>query len=293
VFSLDANNGLLACDLITLPGTVNLLPLDPTTFHEFWITIQGSQGVPGSGTHTVSVYTDGSVTPAVFHVTAGTGSDLSSTSPASTNFTTSLATNYLSLGCPSSLAIGALDVDYFGYKPGVFVPIAANTAPVLSPIANRVIHAGTTLTITNQAYDPDATNGPLGFSLDVAPAGASIGPGTGVFTWSPTASQAPSTNMVTIRVTDSGTPPLSDAKSFQVIVVAQPKAGAVSFQGGILKISWNSVSGQRYRVQFKNNLNEPGWQDLPGDVVASSALASKNDFPGPTSQRFYRVLIVP
>ena len=54
-------------------GALNLLPLDPTQFHEFWITIQDNAADPG--THRVSIYLDGGKTPTMFNVTAGSGSD--------------------------------------------------------------------------------------------------------------------------------------------------------------------------------------------------------------------------
>jgi len=50
-----------------------------------------------------------------------------------------------------------------------------------------------------------------------APAGARITP-AGRFTWTPQRNQAPGTNVVTVRVTDDGTPALSDTKSFTIVV---------------------------------------------------------------------------
>ena len=54
------------------PGTRNLFTLiDPTKWHEFWITIAAG----GTGTHVVNIYADGSLIPTSFDVTAGSGSD--------------------------------------------------------------------------------------------------------------------------------------------------------------------------------------------------------------------------
>jgi len=55
------------------PGSINLLPLDPALFHEFWITIRDNGTDPG--THTVTIYTDGTQIGTPFNVTAGSGSD--------------------------------------------------------------------------------------------------------------------------------------------------------------------------------------------------------------------------
>src|SRR5206468_1395562 len=56
------------------------------------------------------------------------------------------------------------------------------------------------------------------FSLVSGPAGVSVNPATGVLTWSPTEAQGPSTNVITVKVTDNGVPALSDSKSFTVVV---------------------------------------------------------------------------
>src|SRR5213078_2293021 len=94
-----------------------------------------------------------------------------------------------------------------------------NAAPVLTPLTNQTVTAGIQVTITNTAVDPDFPTNVLSFTLDPgAPGGASINPTSGVFTWTPSAAQAPSTNLITVRVTDDGSPALSDAKSFTLVV---------------------------------------------------------------------------
>src|SRR5438128_11110530 len=39
-----------------------------------------------------------------------------------------------------------------------------------------------------------------------------------MLTWTPTEAQGPSTNLITVKVTDNGAPQLSDTKSFTVVV---------------------------------------------------------------------------
>lgn len=89
------------------PGVVNILDLDPTAWHEYWITIAG--GTSGGGTHVVSVYTDGSLVPTVFSVTAGDQDDY--------------ADSYLGMGVGATPQSGAIDVDFLSYVPGVMAPI--------------------------------------------------------------------------------------------------------------------------------------------------------------------------
>jgi hypothetical protein len=98
------------------------------------------------------------------------------------------------------------------------LPSTTNTAPTLAPIPNQSIYANTMLTLTASATDTDQPPQLLTFSLDSgAPAGASITSG-GVFTWTPTAAQAPGTYPTSVIVTDSGVPPMSATNSFNVVV---------------------------------------------------------------------------
>ncbi|MBM3880720.1 MAG: tandem-95 repeat protein, partial [Verrucomicrobia bacterium] len=95
-----------------------------------------------------------------------------------------------------------------------------NTAPVLTPIANQRAFEGRLLTFTAAATDADTPPNTLTFSLDPgAPAGAQI-TGVGVFTWTPTSSQAPGSYTVTVRVTDNGVPAASDEQTVSIAVMA-------------------------------------------------------------------------
>ena len=95
---------------------------------------------------------------------------------------------------------------------------AGNHAPELSPISNQSVNEGNQLTVAASATDADADD-KLSFSLGVgAPAGASIDAESGIFTWTPSEAQGPGSHLVTIRVTDDGSPPLSVSKTFTVTV---------------------------------------------------------------------------
>jgi len=89
-----------------------------------------------------------------------------------------------------------------------------NLAPVLNPIGNKAGTLGVPVTFTATATDADLPANSLTFSLDPgAPAGATINPTTGAFSW--TVSSCGSTP-VTIRVTDDGSLPLSDAETILI-----------------------------------------------------------------------------
>ncbi|MEP6664514.1 MAG: putative Ig domain-containing protein, partial [Verrucomicrobiota bacterium] len=93
-----------------------------------------------------------------------------------------------------------------------------NSAPVLSTISDYTIPEGSTLLITNSATDSDLPTNLLSFTIDDSPTGATIQSDTGVFSWTPGESQGPSTNVVTIRVTDNGSPALSATQTFSIVV---------------------------------------------------------------------------
>lgn len=63
--------------------------------------------------------------------------------------------------------------------------------------------------------------------------------------------------------------------------------------GGVA-IEWEANPGRSYRLQFKNALNDPSWQTLPGKVTATGTTASYSDTSAMgQDRRYYRVLLVP
>ena len=176
--------------------------------------------------------------------------------------------------------------------------LESNEPPVLAPIADRTIHAGMTLTISNSATDPDIPTNALAYTIFPGPAGADINSTNGVFVWTPDGSFANTTNAVTIVVTDDNPAAvneehLSDAKSFNIVVVSPPAINNAFVSNDMLTITWSSISGQTYRVQYNTVLGDTNWIDLPPDVTATDTTASQTDSILSDAQRFYRVMVVP
>ncbi|MBI5965682.1 MAG: tandem-95 repeat protein [Chloroflexi bacterium] len=92
----------------------------------------------------------------------------------------------------------------------------SNEAPVLGLIGDKSVNEGSELTFTATATDSDFPANTLTFHLDGAPAGASIDPVTGIFTWTPTEAQAPDINTFNVRVYDGA---LSDFEAISVTLV--------------------------------------------------------------------------
>lgn len=173
------------------------------------------------------------------------------------------------------------------------IVLEVNSAPVISPIGDRTIYAGSAIAIMASAVDTDLPENTLTFSLDPgAPTGAHIDAATGLFSWTPGAAEAGTFHSVTIRVTDDGTPSLSDATTFAISVAAPLMIESLTVSGEIATLTWNAIPGSTYRVQFKENAADTNWTDLAPDVVATDDVASQ-EAPAGGSQRFYRVMLVP
>src|SRR5262249_43763341 len=136
---------------------------------------------------------------------------------------------------------------------------ALNHPPTLAAIDDKSVDEGSTLSFTATATDPDAGQ-TLTFSLDPgAPADASIDPTSGVFTWTPTEETGPV--RVTVRVTDSGTPSLSDAKTFS-ISVTDPAVVATGVP--VKALECQSLSGVAMATFTDPGGAEPNPSDLAG-----------------------------
>ena len=196
------------------------------------------------------------------------------------------------------IKVQAADNIFFAISPATFPVVPpvnpTNYPPSLTAIPDRIIHAGSSLTLTNSATDPDVPAHALTFSLDAgAPPGATINPTTGVLSWATTAACAGSTNTIIVRVTQASSPYLSDAKSFTVLVAPPPALQPLQFANGAAQLTWSAIAGQTYRVQYKSNLAVTNWTDRQPDIAATGSTVSVTDTIGSAPQRFYRILVLP
>jgi len=105
------------------------------------------------------------------------------------------------------------------YTTTNFVLQVLNSRPILATVTNRSVNELTTLTVTNTATDLDQPPQTLTFSLITGPSGMTINSSTGVLTWTPAQTNSPSTNTVSVVVTDNGAPALSATNTFLVYVI--------------------------------------------------------------------------
>jgi hypothetical protein len=173
-----------------------------------------------------------------------------------------------------------------------------NLAPRLPVQTDRFLVGVQTLVVTNTGWDLDWPPNGLSYQLVGAPLGAAID-AAGIITWTPTPAQLPSTNMIATVISDYNpwavnSQHLSATNSFIVTFTAVPAFRTVStvLSNGVVSITWESVPGQTYRVQYKDSLTAENWVALPPDVLASGPTASATDALTAGQLRVYRVMLV-
>jgi hypothetical protein len=170
--------------------------------------------------------------------------------------------------------------------------IVPNTLPVLSPIPNRFLTLGQTLSFTALGSDTDVPAQTLTYSLAPgAPSTATLNPFSGFFSWTPSA--APATNSITVVITDNGTPALSTSQTFTVTVFPPPQLGNISLQGNQLTFTLPTIEGQQYQLEFTDSISGSAWNPSgPVIVGTGSPVIITNDITL-AAQRFYRLRLLP
>ena len=132
----------------------------------------------------------------------------------------------------------------------------ANEPPQLSFATNWVVDAGSMLSFTAVATDPDLPVQALSLSLEAgAPAGAHIDATTGQFTWVPTLAQGPATNIITVTVSDGFA---STSRSFTVRVNDRQPPVITFWTNAVMGANPNcqalmpDLTGTNYIVAFDN-----------------------------------------
>jgi hypothetical protein len=84
----------------------------------------------------------------------------------------------------------------------------------------------------------------------------------------------------------TGTDPTDPKSVFRAEIVYTGVAGQAPV------ITWPLAPGKSYRVQFKNDLMDPAWQDLNGNVVLIDGTGHATDLAPAAGRRFYRIVLV-
>src|SRR5262249_6160577 len=129
------------------------------------------------------------------------------------------------------------------------------------PAQSATIGQSFALNIATFASDPNTPPLPLTYSLDGgSPAGASINPATGVFSWTPAVGQSTGATTITVVVSDNQSPPNKISRSFTINVAAAavvpPILRAVS-QAASVDV------GQSFTLNVSQLASDPNTPPLP------------------------------
>lgn len=162
------------------------------------------------------------------------------------------------------------------------------TAP--APGSIYTINVGANLSVTNTATDADMPAEAVTFSQL---SGSGSVTADGIFTWRPQVSDAGTTNVVTIQVTDDGAPTMSATQSFSVIVnpLPQPQVSSPVWAGGQFGLVVNGQSGPDYAVQASTNL--VNWQSVFATNSPAMPFQWTDPAAGSFPLRFYRIVVGP
>lgn len=188
-------------------------------------------------------------------------------------------------GVPNTVKLAIADGGDNAFDSWVFIKAGSfsttppggtpNSAPVLAPIANQAVNEGSTLHFTAAATDADSGQ-TITYSLIGAPAGASINPATGVFSWTPTDDNptgTPSDNYsFTVRATDSADPAAFDEQSVTV-TVSNVAPTVTSVTGPVSPIG---LSGGSAVAHISVAFTDPGSGDTHTTAIACGNATSAN-----------------
>jgi hypothetical protein len=142
-----------------------------------------------------------------------------------------------------------------------------NVAPVLGGLPNQMVVQNQLLLFQVIASDADLPANVLTFSLDAgAPSGSQIDASTGIFLWTPTHTVAPGDYPITVRVTDNGSPALSDSQTVIITVLPQPTIDGDFNNDGL----YNVLDIDDLVAEIASGMNNPSY-DLTADGLVDLA----------------------
>ena len=174
-----------------------------------------------------------------------------------------------------------------------FDSVTLNQPPTLAYISNYNLIAGALLVFTNSASDPDVPVQTITYNQINSPVGAALNPNTGVFNWRPAVAQSPSTQTVSVVVSDNGVTAMSATQNFSIVVSqpAPPVLGSAANTNGQFGFWVNGDVGPDYFIQVSTNL--ANWSALATVSAPVPPFFLMDPNSTNYSARFYRALLGP
>jgi len=172
-----------------------------------------------------------------------------------------------------------------------------NSPPVLTVPPDQRTDELSTLLLVTGFDDPDLPENRPTFSLVSPPAGMTINPDSGLIIWTPTEAQGPGIYHITVHVTDNGSPPLSDTKTFLIFVKdlnGQPfpiafTSFSITNQEFHLRVT--AEPGTTYSLQASSDLRS--WSTLTSLTATGADVEFVDGNAASFTYRFFRVVAGP
>ena len=155
----------------------------------------------------------------------------------------------------------------------------------------------TPASLTVTADDKSKTQGLANPALTASYDGFVNGENTNALTTQVTLSTAADANSpagTTYPITASGAAAANYTISYvegTLTVVAWPDLAGISVNGNQFTLTWPTIAGQNYQVEYKDSLDDPAWTPLGAPVVGTGNPLNVNDNNNNAPQRFYRLMI--
>ena len=127
------------------------------------------------------------------------------------------------------------------------------------------------------------------------PAGASINPSNGVFSWWPAIAQPPSTNVIAVQVADNGTPAMSAAQNLTVTVLRPltPALNSTAISNGNFSVLINGCAGPDYVLETNTSLAASAGMPFVTNLSVTPPFSWSEPVGAAPGQKFYRVRLAP
>jgi hypothetical protein len=121
-------------------------------------------------------------------------------------------------------------------------------------------------------------SGPLQGALILNPAGG--------FNYTPT-NHFRGVDTFTYQVSDGQTN--SAPATVSIAVSNAIQISSVRLTNNLVTVTWTSLNGKKYRLQYKDSWADANWTDLLPDVSATGTTTTRTNAVNTTTRRFYRV----
>jgi hypothetical protein len=191
-----------------------------------------------------------------------------------------------SVGSTFSVTLPAYTMDV------LVIPVLGNTPPVLAAVSNYTVNVGQTVAFTASATDTDQPPQTLTYELLAGATNATINTNSGAFSFRPLVTQANTINNFTLKVSDNGSPSLSDTQNFSITVnpLTLPQFSSAGWTNGHFVLQVSGQAGPDYEIQTSTNLTQ--WSAV--FTTNSPAMPfSWRDMAATNAEGYYRIAVGP